>query len=42
MDGFNCILKDDERRINRWKGTLSRFKGKLVIMTKDANGKFDD
>ena len=42
MDGFSGILKDDGRQINRWKGTLSRIKGKLVKMTKDANGKFDD
>ena len=34
--------KDDERQINRWKGTVSRFKGKLVEMIKDVDGKFDD
>ena len=33
---------DDERHINRWKGIVSRFKGKLVKMIKDANTKFDD
>ena len=33
---------DDERQINRWKEIVSRFKGKLVKMTKDAGGKFDD
>ena len=31
---------DDERRINRWKRIVSRFKGKLINMIK--NGKFDD
>ena len=33
---------DDERQINRWKGTESRFKRKLVKITKDINGRFDD
>ena len=33
---------DDERQIRRWKGIVSRFKGKLVKMIKDAGGKFDD
>ena len=33
---------DDERQINRWKGIVSRFKGKLVTMIKDASSKFDD
>ena len=33
---------DDERKINRWKRIVSRFKGKLVKMIKDGNGKFDD
>ena len=32
---------DDERQINRWKGIVSRFKGKLVEMIKDANSRFD-
>ena len=31
-----------ERQVNRWKGTVSRFKGKLTKMTKDVNGKIDD
>ena len=34
--------KDDERQINRCKGIVSRFRGKLVKMIKDANSKFDD
>ena len=34
--------KDDERKVNRWKGIVSRFKGKLVKMIKDAGSKFDD
>ena len=32
----------NERQINRWKGILSGFKGKLVKMIKDVNGRFDD
>ena len=34
-------LKDDERQINRWKKIVSRFRGKLVKMIKDAGSKFD-
>ena len=34
--------RDDKRQIKRWKGILSRFKGKLVEMIKDAGTKFDD
>ena len=34
--------KDDERQINRWKKIVSRFRGKLVMMIKDAGSKFDD
>ena len=33
--------KDDERQINRWKKTVSRFRGKLVNMIRDAGSKFD-
>ena len=33
---------DNERKINRWKRIVSRFKGKLVKMIKDAGSKFDD
>ena len=33
---------DDERQINRWKRIVSRFRGKLVKMIKDAGSKFDD
>ena len=33
---------DDKRQINRTKGIVSRFKGKLVKMIKDVNGRFDD
>ena len=32
---------DKERQINRWKGIVSRFKGKLVKVIKDVNGRFD-
>ena len=34
--------KDDERQINRWKNIVSRFRGKLVKMIRDAGSKFDD
>ena len=34
--------KDDKRQINRWKNTVSRFRGKLIKMIKNANSKFDD
>ena len=33
---------DDERQTNTWKGIVSRFKGKLIKMIKDVNGRFDD
>ena len=33
---------DDERRFTRWRGIVSRLKGKLVKMIKDVNGRFDD
>ena len=33
---------NDERQIKRWKGIVTRFKGKLVEMIKDAGTKFDD
>ena len=36
------ILEDDERQINRWKKIVSRFRGKLVKMVRDAGTKFDD
>ena len=35
-------LDQDKRQINRWKGIVSRFRGKLVKMIKDADSKFDD
>ena len=34
-------LDQDKRQINRWKGIVSRFRGKLVKMIKDADSKFD-
>ena len=33
---------DNKRQIARWKGIASRFKGKLIKMIKDVNGRFDD
>ena len=35
-------MRDDERKINRWKRIVSRFRGKLVKMIKDAGSKYDD
>ena len=35
-------LKDNKKQIDRWKGIVSRFRGKLVEMIKDAGSKFDD
>ena len=34
--------EDDERQINRQKIFLSRFRGKLVKMIRDAGSQFDD
>ena len=36
------MILDEERQINRWKRIVSRFKGKLINMTKDVNGKLND
>ena len=33
---------DDKRQINRWKRIVTRFKGKLVKMIKDAKSRSDD
>ena len=35
------ISKDDKRQINRWEKIVSRFRGKLAKMIKDAGSKFD-
>ena len=35
-------LKDDERQINKWKKLVTRFRGKLLKMIRDAASKFDD
>ena len=35
-------LKDDKRQINRWKKTVSRFRGKLVKMIKNSGSKYDN
>ena len=46
LDGFRYWLdrrsKDDEGQIKKWKGIVNRFKGKLIKIIKDVNGKFDD
>ena len=46
MVSFSSILGigqvDDKRQINRWKKILSRFRGKLVKMIKNAGSKYDD
>ena len=34
--------EDDERQIKRWKEIVNRFKGKLIKMIKNFDGKFDD
>ena len=34
-------MRDGERRINRRKKIVSRFRGKLVQMIKDDGSKFD-
>ena len=34
--------EDDERQINKWKKKLSRFRGKLVKLIKDAGSELDD
>ena len=36
------ISKDDKRQINRWRKTVSRFRGKLVKMIRKAGSKYDD
>ena len=33
---------DDERQINRWRKTVSRFRGKLRKMINNAQSKYDD
>ena len=33
---------DDDRQISRWKGIVSRSKGKFVKVIKEAGVKFDD
>ena len=42
---FRCCLGtrslDHEREIDRWKGIVSRFKGKLIKMIKNIDGRFD-
>ena len=35
-------MEDDKRQINRAKGIVSRFRGKLVNMIKDAGSRYDD
>ena len=50
MVGFSGIFRywlgrrslDDKRQIARWNSIVSRFKGKLVKMIKDVDGKFDN
>ena len=49
MVGFSGILKhwlgtrslDDKKRFARWKGIVSRFKGKLIRMIVNVNSRFD-
>ena len=39
---LGSIPSDGERQIARWKGVANRFKGKLVEVIKDVDGRFDD
>ena len=49
MVGFSGILKhwlgtrslDDKKIFARWKGIVSRFKGKLIRMIVNVNSRFD-
>ena len=41
-DWLGRRLKVDKRQINRWKKIVSRFRGKIVQIIKDAGSKFDD
>ena len=36
------VSSDDKRQINRWERIVSRFRGKLVKIVKDAGSKFND
>ena len=36
------VSSDDKRQINRWERIVSRFRGKLVKIIKDAGSKFND
>ena len=46
MVGFSGTLGtgqiEDKRQIKRWKNIVSRFRGKLLKMIRDAGSKFDD
>ena len=35
-------MKDDEGQTKGWRNIVSRFRGKLVKMIRDAGSKFDD
>ena len=38
----SLVSSDDKRQINRWERIVSRFRGKLVKIIKDAGSKFND
>ena len=38
----SVVSSDDKRQINRWERIVSRFRGKLVKIIKDAGSKFND
>ena len=42
IDPLGRRSKDDERQSDRWKRIVSRFRGKLVELIKDAGNKYDD
>ena len=40
--GLGRRSKNDKRQINAWKKIVSRFRGNLVKMIKNAGSKYDD
>ena len=38
----SVVSSDNKRQINRWERIVSRFRGKLVKIIKDAGSKFND
>ena len=42
FSGILGIGQVEDQKINRWKKTVRRFRGKLVKMIKNAGSKYDD